>query len=170
MPRSVLLLLLPAVLLMFSCKISVPFRGPGYDSKAGILDPEIQNVVVGLTHAVTGDDGKLNSLFFDHTYRLHASLDEQPGIIGHAIRRNLFGKEAWTMTVWKDEASMRAFVEGPAHRQAIKESYDALVRARFAVIVVKRDEIPLSWTRAEELLEERGWEYGIRKDSARESY
>ena len=140
-----------ALLSVFSlegCAFSTGFQGPGYDRRTGVTQTGEGWLVVGLTQAVLRDDGALRSTFWDYVWKVAASLPEQPGFVGYSLRRELFGKRAWTMTVWSDEASLAAFVGSDIHQAAIREAMDALACARFARLEVTRDEVPIPWDRA----------------------
>ena len=134
------------------CAIATPFRGPGYDADAGVAADRPETVVVVLTEAVLRDEGADRSAFWDNVGKVEDSLAAQPGFIGYSLRRELLGDRAWTMTAWRDEASVAAFVQSPVHQTAIAEGLGALQATGFARIEVKRDELPLDWERAVEIL------------------
>jgi heme-degrading monooxygenase HmoA len=133
--------------LVVGCTIATPFRQ---------LQPEPEGhdatVVLVLTHAIV--DNETRAPFDDYTARVVASLKNQPGLIGYAVRRQLFGNEAWTMTVWRDDAARAAFVLGTMHQEAMLNGGPALTSARFRRLQVPASEVPVSWRRAEELLDE----------------
>lgn len=114
---------------------------------------------MGLTHAVLGGDRNARSAFWHHVEKVEESLADRPGFIGFSKRASLTGREAWTMSVWSDEAGLRGFVRSPAPRAAIREASDALESARFHRFAVERDELPISWGRALERLEAHGRTY-----------
>jgi hypothetical protein len=63
------------------------------------------------------------------------------------------------MTVWTDEESLNGFVESEVHQAAIRESMDALESANFARIKLKREEIPISWEDALNVLADQNGKY-----------
>ena len=145
-----------AVLMLLAlggCVFATPFRGPGYDAKTGVTAEGTDKVVVALTKAVLRGDRRKRSEFWEHVFDVEASLSEQPGLIGYSLRRQMFGPVAWTMTVWTDEASLTAFVQGETHQAAIAEGFAALETAGFARFAADRTEIPVAWNRAIEVLE-----------------
>lgn len=150
-PRRLLGLFL-ALLSLGGCAIATPFRGPGYDSADGVAADRPETVVVVLTEAVLRDDRAGSSAFWDNVGKVEDSLAQQPGFIGYSLRRELLGDRAWTMTAWSDEASIAAFVHSPTHQTAIAEGLGALQATGFARIKVKRDDVPLDWERALEIL------------------
>ncbi len=144
--------LLLALISLSGCAISTPFRGPGYDEAEGVAAGRPETVVVVLTEARLRDDRAGSAAFWDNVSKVEDSLAEQPGFIGYSLRRELLGDRAWTMTVWADETSIAAFVQSPSHQTAIEEGLGALEATGFARIEVRREEVPLDWERAEEIL------------------
>ena len=144
--------------LLGGCTISTPFKGPGFDRASGVTDSDRdQTVIVALTHAVLGDSRR----HFDQGVdRVVASLDQQPGLIGYSLRKELFGNEAWTLTVWRDTASLEAFVRSGAHRQAMQTGSAELAAASFRRVEVPAAEIPIDWGTALEYLAEPQKSYG----------
>jgi heme-degrading monooxygenase HmoA len=140
------------------CTVATPFRGPATDGASAGRGHD--RVIVAMTHAVLGPDDDLRASFWHHVAQVEATLPAQPGFLGHSKRVELFGDQAWTMTVWRDAASLRAFVRSPAHRKAIRGGYDAVTSARFAQVEMKREAIPLSWEEALELLAQHGRDDG----------
>jgi len=148
-----------AALLLGGCVVSTPFVGPGYDPASQRADGGKAQVVLSLTQAVLKDDSEARDLFRDYVEVVEASLPERHGFIGFSKRTELFGSNAWTMTVWSDAASLEAFVDSTPHRAAMQAAMGALVDARFARVNIDRRELPVSWERALELLENNGRHY-----------
>ena len=143
----------------FGCVINTPLKGPGVDSGSGEMKDGAETVFVGLTYALLVDDPKLHSTFWSHVGKVEASLPGHPGFVGYSKRKRLFGNEAWTMTIWTDEKSLKDFIESEVHQTAIRESMRALDSAAFARIELKREEIPLSWKSAQQMLDKYGRHY-----------
>lgn len=133
------------------CAIAMPFRGPGLESGRVTGDGE-RTVVVSVTHAVLIPGER--EAFDRYVRSLSELMDEQPGLIGFSLRKELFGDEAWTMTAWEDEASLVAFSRSPAHREAVEAARHGLRRARFRRVTIPASELPLSWDRALAILDE----------------
>jgi heme-degrading monooxygenase HmoA len=134
------------------CTVATPFRGPLFSPRAGVT-VGVNTVQLVVTHAVLGDDRDLRSAFWTHVWKIADELPAQPGFVGHSMRRNLVGTQAWTMTVWLDERSLGAFAASDVHRTAIAETGAALLRFRSARIELPVDEVPIAWSRARELLD-----------------
>ena len=154
MARFTMALALLSLFSLDGCAFATGFQGPGYDRRKGVTLPGEDRLLVGLTKAVLRDDGALRSTFWDYVFKVADSLPEQPGFVGYSLRREIFGKQAWTMTVWSDEASLIAFVESDLHQAAIRDALGALACVRFARLEIARAEVPISWERALALFED----------------
>ena len=140
------------------CAISTPVQGPGFDRGQGAIALDADDrVIVALTHATLGDRRRT---FDDQVDRVADSLPSQDGLIGYSLRKELFGDEAWTMTVWRDEASLQAFVRSSVHQQAIRNSAAELTAAKFARFEVPVSSLPLSWEQALDYLAAQQADYG----------
>jgi heme-degrading monooxygenase HmoA len=127
-----------------SCRVAMPFSGPGYSRSEGVTLPGAgETVVVAVTHAVV--DNSKRGPFDEGTRRVDESLSSLDGFIGRSLRIHLFGNEAWTMTVWRDEESLDAFVASTTHRRAIRDGMPALKSARFLRFRIPTREVPPSW-------------------------
>ena len=142
-----------AILGLAACTVSTPYRA------AETSPPEGRTVYVGLTHAVLRDDRRSRALFWDYVERVEDSLPQNEGFLGFSKRVTVFGNDAWTMTVWTDEASMNAFVRSDAHAGAIRNAYGALESAHFARVEIPAEDAPLTWARALEVLASEGRSY-----------
>lgn len=83
-----------------------------------------------------------------------ASMRQQPGLLGYAARRELFGSQGWTMSVWADDAARAAFVGSAVHREAIAKSFPALVKVELKRLTVARKDLPADWDAVLRLLAE----------------
>ena len=121
------------------------------------VSPDKQ-VVVGITHVTVKQESDLRDQFWDNTFNVVDSLSNYQGYLGHKLRKDIMGNEGWTMTVWEEEPQMLEFVSGSDHTRAIGKSIAAVEKARFVRATVAFSEIPLSWEKAEALMEEKGRE------------
>jgi heme-degrading monooxygenase HmoA len=133
---------------LFNCKISTPFK------KFNTTIPKDQIVIIGLTYIEVGKESHHTKIFWNHVFSIKDSIQENDGILGISIRRELFGNRGWTMTIWKDEDSLDSFVEGKRHRIAMKEGMPALIKTKFLRIERRYEEIPIAWKEVEKLLED----------------
>lgn len=143
-----------------SCTIARPFEGPGFDSDRGVTLKGVgDTVIVGLTTASV-KDGDDHNLFHERADAVFESLDKQEGFIAYSARQTLDGSRVWTMTAWRDEDALWAFVASPVHTNAINDAYDTMNSSTFATIEVPTKDLPLSWDKALELLAKQGRTYG----------
>jgi heme-degrading monooxygenase HmoA len=126
------------------CRMATAFRGDGYAPGAGVRLAGVgETVTVGITNAVL--DNSKRGPFDDFTRQTVESLPGTPGYIGHSVRTVILGNEVWTMTVWRDEQALDAFVESPVHQQAIRQGLAAVTSARFLRFEWPTRSVPPSW-------------------------
>ena len=148
-----------AIHLAAGCTVARPFRGPGFRPGTGVVaDDAGDTVVVQLTHAVLDPD--LRRPFDEHTELVNDAMTAHEGLIGYSLRKQLFGDEVWTLSVWRDEAALSDFVRSDVYRAAMESGAPAVVSMRSRKLDVPREDIPLSWKRAVELLDEAEAGYG----------
>lgn len=128
------------------CTISSPLKGPGLSGDSVIVETENDQVVVGLTYIRTGEDAQKNKVFWRHVSEVYQSMEAQPGLVGYSIRREVFGDQGWTMSIWQDEQSLQGFVQSTVHQNAIKAGMPALTQTKFARLTVHKSRIPISTT------------------------
>lgn len=138
--------------ILTSCMIGTSFR----HSELLNTIPDNTKVIVGVTNVITGDDSKKNKLFWHHTMRVVNSLTSNDGYLGHKIRKQIFGHEGWTMTVWRNEESLNSFLKGDIHRQAMQNGLDAVKEGRFVRFSIEKSKIPISWKEVEKIMNEKG--------------
>ena len=139
------LMALAVVPLLGACAISTPFprlkmSGAGADDQ----------VVVVLTHIVV--DSNQRSEFDRQTRRVIDSLPSHSGMLGYSARRQIFGNEAWTMSMWASDADRAGFVRSAVHQEAIAKSAPAIVNIQLKRLSLTRKDVPAGWPRALELL------------------
>lgn len=139
--------------MLTGCKFGTPFSGP---VTKGSKSSSNETAVIALSYVKTGDDSAKNKIFWDYVMTVNDNLPKYKGYLGHSIRRVVLGKEGWTMTVWENEQSLDEFVRGDLHQQAIAKSLNAIAKARFVRLAIKRSEVPISWEKAEQILAEQG--------------
>lgn len=133
-----------AVLILASCGAARPFRGPGYSKSEGVTLPGAGPTVwVGITNAQV--DSGTRGVFDDFTRQTIESLPSNDGYIGHSVRARVLGNEVWTMTIWRDEASLDAFVSSPTHRAAMRKGLPPVIRAKFLRFEHPTSEVPPTW-------------------------
>ncbi len=140
-------LLAATVLALSACSINTPF--PRLEAGKAAADAP---VVLVLTHATL--DPKRRESFDVHTRRVLAEMARQPGLLGYSARREIFGTQAWTLTVWSSEADLARFMDSPVHREAVRKGMDGLVAMESKRLVLAREAVPRNWTQALALLKD----------------
>ncbi|RTL17265.1 MAG: hypothetical protein EKK52_16755 [Burkholderiales bacterium] len=88
------------------------------------------------------------------TRQVAALLAEgQPGLVCHSVRREVFGRQAWTLTAWRHAEDRDRFAAHPVHAHAMAASRQLLSAVRTRRLALRRDELPLSWAGALALLD-----------------
>jgi len=127
------------------CTVTTPFAGAGYSKSKGVTLPDApEHVVVGVTHALLHE--RFGGTFKEHTLRVLDSMETHNGAIGHAARFRLFGKEVWTVSVWRDEQGLNSFVRSPIHREAMRAGSPAMVSAQFLRFTWPAKDLPPPWS------------------------
>jgi heme-degrading monooxygenase HmoA len=111
-----------------------------------------EQVVLVLTHVAV--DTKQRREFDRQNSRVLASMGSHPGLIGYAARRQLFGDQGWTMSVWANDQARAAFVRSAVHREAIARSMPALRTVELKRVTVARKDLPADWDQVLRMLAE----------------
>ncbi len=135
-----------ALLTLKGCAISTPWPRPAP------ADAERRDdlVVLVLTRVVV--DPEQRGEFDRQNSRVMASMASHPGLIGHAARRELFGDQGWTLSVWANDEARATFVRSAVHREAIAKSLPALRGVEFKRLTVARKDLPADWDQVLRLL------------------
>ncbi|MEZ4240940.1 MAG: hypothetical protein R3F59_33235 [Myxococcota bacterium] len=147
--------LVAAVLVACAPKVEESaLEGPGVD-EAGRIAVDAEELLVGLTHLQVRNAPKPGKRFGELASSVGGGLfeDEPEGWVGAAFRSE--GKlEQWTMTVWESEEALMAFVVSERHAAAMAEFGDVAVGGETRSLWLPTGELPLTWERAMQLLEE----------------
>jgi heme-degrading monooxygenase HmoA len=135
-------------LLLNGCAISTPW--PRLTPATATVADE--PVVLVLTRVVV--DPAQRAEFDRQNSLVMAGMPSQPGLIGYSARRQLFGDEGWTMSVWANEEARAAFVRSAVHREAIAKSLPAVRTVELKRLTVARKDLPTDWDQVLRLLAE----------------
>jgi quinol monooxygenase YgiN len=135
------------------CAIATPYRALPQSS----VPPQDAIVVVAITKAVV--DPATRGPFDAQVRAVLRALPDQPGLVGYSVRREIFGRNLWTMTVWESDAALVGFAGGMLHQEAVRVGSPALQDSRFARLKMARNEAPLTWPQALEILRISGRDY-----------
>lgn len=142
------LLCAPIAALIGACAVGTPVETRALRTTAG---PGAVPLEVSITHAVI--DPARRGDFDRWTRRVNAGLDAQPGLLAHAIRKELFGDQVWTFTAWASAADRARFVESTTHRRAMDESSTGIAAMRSVRLTLAPAELPADWDGVLALLE-----------------
>lgn len=132
--------------LIGGCTIGTPF-----DTQRVRATAPTGLVEVSITHAIV--DPARRGDFDRWTRRVNGTLDGQPGLLAHAIRKELLGDNAWTFTVWASVADRERFVRSTAHRRAVDEASTGLAAMRSVRLTLAPADLPDDWDGVLALLE-----------------
>lgn len=103
-----------------------PFMGPAFDPETGALvEPLPEGHVVATTAGWSQLNEASQQLLSDHSERSIEDLFTRDGLLGATFGGSGSCGAARTLTIWRDEASLMAFVAGPVHMTAIREALHA---------------------------------------------
>lgn len=125
--------------------VEMPLAGPGYDPQAGLIDPQAQYVVT-TTQALPRPDRVAE--FGQLAGAAAMAAAQSPGLVamGFASEPNCGFQR--TLTVWRNEDAMMAFVVSPAHVAAMTAADDVLLAGRTTRFTIAADKMPLGWDAA----------------------
>ncbi len=125
--------------LLSGCTIGTP-----WPRMAPMVPGEAEEAVVLVLTRVVVDTTQREE-FDRQNSRVLASMGQHPGLVGYAARREIFGSQGWTMTVWANEEARAAFVASTVHREAVRRSMSTVVAAEFKRLTVPRKDLPANW-------------------------
>jgi heme-degrading monooxygenase HmoA len=134
------LALLPIVALVGACAVGTPVDTRKLRDSAAAATPTLE---VSITHAVI--DPARRGDFDRWTRRVNAGLDAQPGLLAHAIRKELFGDKVWTFTVWASAADRDRFVRSTTHQRAMDAASTGIAAMRSVRLTLAPAELPTDW-------------------------
>jgi len=112
-------------------------------TQASEPDPDRRYLAI-LTHYPL-QAGRRTSRVLGYVRLVQRRLDECDGLIGYALRANFYRQQLWTLSVWSDEASLRAFLDDIAHQQASDDLMAYVTGAETRQWWIQGHEIPPTW-------------------------
>ena len=67
------------------------------------------------------------------------------GLIAYSVLARPIKKKFWTLSVWQDEAALKAFIHHPPHVRLMGSLTPHMGETRFVRWTVKGSELPLLW-------------------------
>lgn len=127
--------------------VTVDFRGPGYDADMGGLLPPLQDTYLVSTTVLVLRPDKLND-FLTVVTKMFAVLEANPGFVGYSLASSEKCGTQRTMTVWRDEDSMVAFVVTPEHQAGVGMALELSTTGTVTAWDATQAEIPVAWADA----------------------
>jgi quinol monooxygenase YgiN len=75
-------------------------------------------------------------------------LGKAEGLLGYSLFARPFSKQFWTLSVWRDEAALQAFVTNSPHIRIMTSLLPYMDKTKFAQWQVKGSDVPLLWDAA----------------------
>jgi quinol monooxygenase YgiN len=87
------------------------------------------------------------------TRRLWSGISQVDGLVGWSLRADVARGRLATLTAWRDEASLDAFVRGEAHAATVAETTGWMRASAFARWSTPGAELPPGWADANRRLD-----------------
>jgi quinol monooxygenase YgiN len=84
-------------------------------------------------------------VFFFYTMQVMRQLASADGVLGYSVLARPLSKRFWTLSAWKDEAALHAFVQHPPHVRIMTALTPHMGETKFVRWMIKGSELPLSW-------------------------
>ncbi len=83
--------------------------------------------------------------FFLYSAQVAKQLASAQGLLGYSVLVRPLSKRFWTLSAWKDEAALRAFVQHPPHVRLMAALAPHMAETKFVRWTVKGSQLPLRW-------------------------
>jgi heme-degrading monooxygenase HmoA len=83
--------------------------------------------------------------FLRDTLRIRRQLQHAPGLIGYSMLAELGRKTFWTVSVWEDDTSLRAFAGADPHRAITRRVPARMGESEFRPFEIVGADVPLRW-------------------------
>lgn len=84
-------------------------------------------------------------LFLFYTAQVAKQLASAQGLLGYSVLTRPLSKRFWTLSAWKDDAALRAFVQYPPHVHIMTALIPHMEQTKFLRWIVKGSQLPLGW-------------------------
>jgi hypothetical protein len=85
--------------------------------------------------------------FFRKVQAIRNQLKTSKGLIGYAMRAQIQGKKAWTVSVWQDEAALKSLVGKDPHAKTMKSfSHQLTGLQEFVSWKISGSALPPNWS------------------------
>ena len=110
-----------------------------------ITEPDPDHKYVGFATRLPLTAHRYVPGFLRDTMRIRRQLAASPGLVGYALLAELRAKTFWTVSVWEDEPSLRAFAAAEPHREVTRRVPARMGQSVFRTFAVKGADVPLAW-------------------------
>jgi heme-degrading monooxygenase HmoA len=83
--------------------------------------------------------------FLRDTVRIRRQLRGAPGLLGYGLLAELGRATFWTVSVWEDEAALRAFAAAEPHRSVMRRVPARMGASAFRPFDVRGADVPIAW-------------------------
>jgi hypothetical protein len=91
-------------------------------------------------------------LFIHYAFKVQLQLGKSKGLIGYSTHARFLSRKFWTLSIWENEQSLRAFVEQSAHGASMKSLDGKADDSGFTSWPVNGSALALDWADARERL------------------
>jgi hypothetical protein len=77
--------------------------------------------------------------------RVVKQLTSAKGLVGYSFLARPLSKQFWTLSAWKNEDALRAFVQHPPHVRIMTAMTPHMGETKFVRWMVKGSQLPLNW-------------------------
>lgn len=125
--------------------VNMPLAGPGYDPDSGLVDPQA-TYVLSTTQALPRPE-KLAE-FGQLVGAAGMAAAQAPGLVAISFASEPNCGFQRTLTIWRDEAAMMAFVVGPEHAAAMSRASEVLLTGRTTHLTIDAAQVETGWEAA----------------------
>jgi quinol monooxygenase YgiN len=83
--------------------------------------------------------------FVFYTAQVMKQLASAQGLLGYSLLARPLSKRFWTPSAWKNEDTLRAFVQHPPHQNIMTALAPHMDKTKFVRWTVKGSQLPLQW-------------------------
>ena len=83
--------------------------------------------------------------FLGYARRVEAQLSDTEGIVGYSLRAKILTRDFWTLSVWKSEDTLQAFVHHGFHAGLMAVLLPDMAATRFVRWTIEGRDCPPSW-------------------------
>jgi hypothetical protein len=83
--------------------------------------------------------------FLFYTAQVAKQLASAQGLLGYSVLTRPLSKRFWTLSAWKDDVALRAFVQHPPHVHIMTALIPHMEQTKFLRWIVKGSQLPLGW-------------------------